>query len=47
MMATLDGKERTLREFTDLAAASGWQISNVTRATGSLWAYTTLSPIGA
>ncbi|KAI0712854.1 S-adenosyl-L-methionine-dependent methyltransferase [Cerioporus squamosus] len=47
MMTTLGGKERTLREFTDLAAASGWQISNVTRATGSLWAYTTLSPVGA
>ncbi|RDX43036.1 S-adenosyl-L-methionine-dependent methyltransferase [Lentinus brumalis] len=47
MMTTLGGKERTLREFADLAAASGWQISNVTRATGSLWAYTTLSPVGA
>ncbi|TFK83220.1 S-adenosyl-L-methionine-dependent methyltransferase [Polyporus arcularius HHB13444] len=47
MMTTLGGKERTLREFADLAAASGWQISNVTRATGSLWAYTTLSPVSA
>ncbi|RDX43017.1 hypothetical protein OH76DRAFT_1247088 [Lentinus brumalis] len=38
MMATLGRKERTLREFMDLPAASGWQISNVTRPMGSLWA---------
>ena len=47
MMVQLGGKERTRREFTELAAASGWEISNITRASGSLWAYTTLSPVGA
>ncbi|RPD58019.1 S-adenosyl-L-methionine-dependent methyltransferase [Lentinus tigrinus ALCF2SS1-7] len=47
MMVQLGGKERTLREFSDLAAASGWQISNVARATGAIWAYTTLEPVGA
>ncbi|TFK83064.1 S-adenosyl-L-methionine-dependent methyltransferase [Polyporus arcularius HHB13444] len=45
MMVSLGGKERTLREFSEISRASGWQISNVVRATGSCWAYTTLSPV--
>ncbi|TFK84126.1 S-adenosyl-L-methionine-dependent methyltransferase [Polyporus arcularius HHB13444] len=44
MMAVLNAKERTLRELSTLALSAGWKVSRVTRAQGSLWAYTTAEP---
>ncbi|KAI0682055.1 S-adenosyl-L-methionine-dependent methyltransferase [Cerioporus squamosus] len=44
MMAVLNSKERTLRELSALARSAGWKVSRVTRAQGSLWAYTTAEP---
>ena len=42
---TLNGKERTLREFCALALSAGWRISRMTRAEGSLFAYLVCEPI--
>ena len=44
MMTVLKSKERTLREISTLALSAGWKVSKVTRARGSLWAYTTAEP---
>ncbi|KAI0768816.1 S-adenosyl-L-methionine-dependent methyltransferase [Trametes elegans] len=45
MMGMLNSKERTLRELSALARAAGWKVTGTTRATGSLWAYTSATPI--
>ncbi|KAH9846764.1 S-adenosyl-L-methionine-dependent methyltransferase [Lenzites betulinus] len=45
MMGLFDAKERTYREIDALTQATGWKITNVKRAVGSLWAYTTAVPV--
>ncbi|KAI0630028.1 S-adenosyl-L-methionine-dependent methyltransferase [Trametes polyzona] len=45
MLGIFDAKERTFREMDALTQAAGWKITNVKRAVGSLWAYTTAVPI--
>ncbi|KAI0820082.1 S-adenosyl-L-methionine-dependent methyltransferase [Trametes gibbosa] len=45
MLGLFDAKERTYREMDALTQAAGWKITNVKRAVGSLWAYTTAVPV--
>ncbi|KAI1787760.1 S-adenosyl-L-methionine-dependent methyltransferase [Ganoderma leucocontextum] len=45
MYAVLGGKERTLREMSEITSAAGWKIANLKRAEGGLWAYNTLVPV--
>ncbi|KAI0827532.1 S-adenosyl-L-methionine-dependent methyltransferase [Trametes gibbosa] len=45
MMGLFDAKERTYREMDALTEATGWKITEVKRAVGSLWAYTTAVPV--
>ncbi|KAI0326180.1 S-adenosyl-L-methionine-dependent methyltransferase [Cubamyces sp. BRFM 1775] len=45
MLGLFDAKERTYREMDALTRSAGWKITNVKRAVGSLWAYTTAVPI--
>ena len=45
MLARYNAKERTYREYEALTSASGWKITRVKRAVGSLWAYTTAVPV--
>ncbi|RPD58020.1 S-adenosyl-L-methionine-dependent methyltransferase [Lentinus tigrinus ALCF2SS1-7] len=45
MLGRFNAKERTYREYEALTSASGWKITRVKRAVGSLWAYTTAVPV--
>ncbi|KAI0349362.1 S-adenosyl-L-methionine-dependent methyltransferase [Trametes cingulata] len=45
MLGLFDAKERTYREMDALTQSAGWKITNVKRAVGSLWAYTTCVPV--
>ncbi|KAF9235949.1 hypothetical protein BU15DRAFT_50734, partial [Melanogaster broomeanus] len=45
MQITLNGKERTLRELTELALSAGWRITRMTRPEASLFAYLVCEPI--
>ncbi|KAG8221633.1 hypothetical protein J3R82DRAFT_1911 [Butyriboletus roseoflavus] len=45
MHISLNGKERTLREFCALALSAGWRITRITRPEGSLFAYLVCEPI--
>lgn len=45
MLGLFDAKERTYREIDALTQATGWKITEVKRAVGSLWAYTTAVPV--
>lgn len=45
MHISLNGKERTLREFCALALSAGWRIARITRPEGSLFAYLVCEPI--
>ena len=45
MHITLNGKERTLREFCALALSAGWRVTRMTRPEGSLFAYLVCEPI--
>ncbi|KAI0820083.1 S-adenosyl-L-methionine-dependent methyltransferase [Trametes gibbosa] len=45
MLCCFDAKERTYREVETLMQATGWKITDVKRAVGSLWAYTTAVPV--
>ncbi|KAI0763009.1 S-adenosyl-L-methionine-dependent methyltransferase [Fomes fomentarius] len=44
-MELMNGKERTAREFAEIARAAGWKIVRIVRAEGSLFTYTTYVPI--
>ncbi|KAH0826054.1 hypothetical protein J3R83DRAFT_7341 [Lanmaoa asiatica] len=45
MHISLNGKERTLREFCALALSAGWRVTRMTRPEGSLFAYLVCEPI--
>ena len=45
MMGTFDAKERTEDEMAALVLSAGWQIAEIRRTPGSVWAYTTAVPI--
>ncbi|EIW63673.1 O-methyltransferase [Trametes versicolor FP-101664 SS1] len=45
MLGLFDAKERTYREMDALTQSAGWKITDVKRAVGSLWAYTTAAPV--
>lgn len=45
MHVSLNGKERTLREFCALALSAGWRVTRMTRPEGSLFAYLVCEPI--
>ncbi|KAI8978353.1 S-adenosyl-L-methionine-dependent methyltransferase [Trametes punicea] len=45
MLGLFDAKERTYREMDQLTQSAGWKITDVKRAVGSLWAYTTAIPV--
>ncbi|KAG9311280.1 S-adenosyl-L-methionine-dependent methyltransferase [Chiua virens] len=45
MHISLNGKERTLREFCALALSAGWRVAHMTRPDGSLFAYLVCEPI--
>ena len=45
MMAMFKAKERTYREMDALTQNTGWKITRVKRAVGSLWAYITAVPV--
>ncbi|KAI0741763.1 S-adenosyl-L-methionine-dependent methyltransferase [Daedaleopsis nitida] len=45
MMAMMNGKDRTLREYAELTGAAGWRIERVVRAEGSLIGYMTCVPV--
>lgn len=45
MHITLDGKERTLREFCALALSAGWRVTRMSRPEGALFAYLVCEPI--
>ena len=45
MRVMFNSQERTLRELTELARESGWEVAHVARSQGTLWAYTTLVPV--
>ncbi|KAL1941917.1 hypothetical protein VTO73DRAFT_6447 [Trametes versicolor] len=44
-LGLFDAKERTYREMDALTQSAGWKITDVKRAVGSLWAYTTAAPV--
>ncbi|KAI0737198.1 S-adenosyl-L-methionine-dependent methyltransferase [Daedaleopsis nitida] len=45
MLGRFDAKERTYREYDALTSSTGWKITRVNRAVGSLFAYTTAVPV--
>ncbi|KAI0628454.1 S-adenosyl-L-methionine-dependent methyltransferase [Trametes polyzona] len=45
MMGMFGAKERTVSEMSELALSAGWKVTDVRRAPGSLWAYTTAVPV--
>ncbi|KAF9218485.1 hypothetical protein BS17DRAFT_791302 [Gyrodon lividus] len=45
MQITFNGKERTLRELTELTISAGWRITRMKRPEGSLFAHLVCEPI--
>ena len=45
MLTMFSGRERTFREYSALARASGWELTRVRRNPGGLWAYFTAVPV--
>ena len=45
MMGLFDAKERTVDELTALLLSTGWEIVEVRRTPGSMWAYATAMPV--
>ena len=45
MLGMFDAKERTEDEMRALTLSAGWQIVEIRRTPGSLWAYTTAVPV--
>lgn len=45
MRAMFNSQERTLREFSALTLATGWKITQVIRAEGSIFGHLTAVPV--
>ena len=45
MMGMFGAKERTVDEMKQLMLSAGWKVTEIRRASGSVWAYTTAVPI--